>query len=82
MPWVDPRLLVVASCITCKFEHLGGQVLQDRCQIDGCTSANTFRIVTLAQQAMDSADRELQSSPRRASLGLPRRLRFPALASS
>jgi len=55
----DAALLVVASGVACQLEHLGGQVLHDGGQVDGCAGTNALAVVALPQQTMDPADGEL-----------------------
>ena len=42
-------LLVVTSGVSRKLQHLSGQVLQDSCQIDWCTSSDTLGILSLLE---------------------------------
>ena len=60
--WDDPGLLVVTGSISCQLEDLSSQVLHDSCQVDWGTSSNPLSIVALAEQPVDSAHRELQTS--------------------
>jgi len=57
----DPRLLVVACGVACQLENLGGQILHDGSQIDGCTGSDTLGIVALSQQTMDPSHWELKT---------------------
>ncbi|GBP89996.1 hypothetical protein EVAR_38902_1 [Eumeta japonica] len=52
----DPGLLVVARRVTGQLEHLGGEIFHNGGQVDGSTGADALRIVTLAQQPMNTAD--------------------------
>ena len=58
----DPGLLVVTGSITCQFQNFSSQVLHDCSQVDWGSSTYTFSIVALAQETMDTTDRELKSS--------------------
>ena len=55
----DPGLLVDTGGVSCQFQHLGGQVFQDSCEVHWGTSTNSFSVVTLSQETMDSAYWEL-----------------------
>ena len=70
----DPRLLVVASSVTCQLEYFGSQVLHDGRQVDGRAGADALRVVSFTQVTMDSTDGKLQAGARRAGLALPLRL--------
>ena len=59
----DPGLLVVTGSIACQFENLGGQVFHDCGQINGGSGTDTFGIVALAQQTMDTTHGELETCP-------------------
>ncbi|GBP92407.1 hypothetical protein EVAR_66803_1 [Eumeta japonica] len=56
----DPGLLVVARRVTGQLEHLGGEIFHNGGQVDGSTGADALRIVTLAQQPMNTADGEFE----------------------
>ena len=58
----DSRLLVIAGSVAGQLENFGGQVLHDGGQVDWGAGTDTFSVVALAQQTVDSADRELQTS--------------------
>ena len=64
----DARLLVVAGGVTCQLKDLGAQVLEDGGLVNGGTRTNTLGVVALLQETVDTADGELESSTRRASL--------------
>jgi hypothetical protein len=66
----DPGLLVVTGSIASQLEDLSSQVLHDGGQVDRGTSANTVSVVALAEQTVDTANRELKSSTARAGLCL------------
>ena len=76
----DPRLLVVAGCVTCQLENLGSQVLHNCSQINRRSGTDSLSIVALAQMAMNTTNGELETSTRRASLALS--LRFSTFATS
>ena len=58
----DPGLLVVTGGITGQFKNLSGQVFHNGSQVDRGTSTDTFGIVTLAQETMDTSNGELKTS--------------------
>ncbi|GBP89486.1 hypothetical protein EVAR_77066_1 [Eumeta japonica] len=66
----DPGLLVVARRVTGQLEHLGGEIFHNGGQVDGSTGADALRIVTLAQQPMNTADGELKTGSIRTRLRL------------
>lgn len=66
----DAGLLVVASRVSCQFQDLSGQILEYSSQVDGGTGTYTLSVVPLPQQPVHTANWKLQSSPRRAGLGL------------
>uniref|UniRef100_H2ZHR9 Uncharacterized protein n=1 Tax=Ciona savignyi TaxID=51511 RepID=H2ZHR9_CIOSA len=47
--WDDSGLLVVASGVTCQLKNFGAQVFEHSGEVDWCSSANTLRVVTVAQ---------------------------------
>lgn len=55
----DSRLLVVTSGVTGQLEHFSGQVFHDGRQVDRGAGTDSFGVVTLAQQTVNSADGEL-----------------------
>ena len=59
----DPGLLVVTGSIASELEDLSCEVLHDGRQVDWGTSTDTFGIVSLAEEAMDTSYGELKSSP-------------------
>merc|ERR1719295_1216888 len=59
----DPSLLVVTGSVACQFKDLSSQVLHDGSQVDGGAGTNTLSIVALAEETVNSAHRELKSSP-------------------
>ena len=61
VPGDDARLLVVASSIAGELEDLSGEVLEDRCEVNWCTSSNAGGDLHLSNVSCDTADRELES---------------------
>lgn len=59
--WNDSSLLVVTGSIASQFQNLSSQVLEDSSQVDWSTSTDSFGIVTLPHQTVDSTDGELES---------------------
>ena len=60
----DARSMVIASSIASQFEHLSGEVFHDCRQVHGRTSTNSFTIVSLLQEPVNTTNRELESSSR------------------
>ena len=58
----DTRLLVVASSVARQLENLGGKVLENGGEVDGRTSSDALRVVALAEQTVDTADGEGETS--------------------
>lgn len=58
----DTGLLVVASGIASQLEDLSREVLKDGGKVDGGTSTDTLGVVALAEQTVDTADGEGQTS--------------------
>ncbi|XP_035699560.1 histone H3-like centromeric protein CSE4 [Branchiostoma floridae] len=57
----DPGLLVVAGSVTSQLEDLGGQVLQHGRQVHRSAGTNALGVVSLSQEAMDAANRKLET---------------------
>merc|ERR1739838_328922 len=57
----DPGLLVVTGSIAGQLKDLGCEVLHDSSHVDWGSSTNTGSIVTLAEQTVDTSNRELES---------------------
>lgn len=74
------RLLVVAGGVAGQLENLSGQVLHDGCQVDWRTGTDALGVVTLAEQTVNSADRELKTSTAGPALRLS--LNFASLSAS
>ena len=66
----DPGLLVVTGSIASQLKDLSRQVLHDSSHVDGGSSSNTLSIVALAEETVDPAHGELESSTARPRLGL------------
>ena len=76
----DTCLLVITSGVAGKLEDLSCEVLHDGSQVHGGTSTNALSVVSFAEQTVDPANGELQTSPGRTGLGLS--LYFTALSAS
>lgn len=64
----DTGLLVVASGVASQLQNLGSEVLEDSSQVDRSTSTDTLGIVALAEQTVNTADGESQTSLGRAAI--------------
>ena len=62
----DTGLLVVTRGIASQFEDLSSQVLQDGSEVDRSTRTDALSVVALAQETMDTANGEGQTSFSRA----------------
>ena len=58
----DPGLLVVTGSIASQLKNLSCEILHDGSHVNRCSSSHTLSIVSLAEQTMDTSDRELESS--------------------
>jgi hypothetical protein len=58
----DTCLLVVTGSVTGELENLGSQVLEDGSQVDGSTGTDTLGVVALAEETVDTADGERETS--------------------
>lgn len=58
----DTGLLVVACGVASQLKNLSCEVLKDGSEIDGSTSTDTLGVVALAEQTVDTADGECQTS--------------------
>ena len=58
----DTGLLVVTGSVASQLENLSSEVLEDGGQVDGGTGTDTLGVVALAEQTMDTADGERQTS--------------------
>ena len=63
MSWDDSGLLVVTGSITGQLEDLSSEVLEDGSQVDRGTSTNALGVVALAEEPVDTANGELETSP-------------------
>jgi hypothetical protein len=57
----DTGLLVVAGSITGQLEDLSREVLKNGGEIDGSTGTDTLGVVALAEQTVDTTDRESET---------------------
>jgi hypothetical protein len=57
----DTSLLVVTSSVSSQFENFSHEVFQDGSEVNGSTGTNTLSVVSLAEQSVDTTDRELQT---------------------
>ena len=58
----DSCLLVVTGGVTCQFKNFSGKVFKNSGEVHWCTSSDTFSIVSLSQETMDTSNGELKSS--------------------
>jgi hypothetical protein len=58
----DTGLLVVTGGVTSQLEDFSGEVLEDGCEVDRSTGTNTLSVVTLAEQTVNTANGEGQTS--------------------
>jgi len=58
----NSRLLVITGSVTRQLKNLSRQVLEDGCEIDGSTGTDTLGVVALAEQTVDTTDRECETS--------------------
>ena len=80
MSWDNSGLLVITSSIASQLEDLSSEVLEDGSQVDRSTSPHSLSIVSFSEESVDSAHRELESSPAGTALCLS--LRLTAFAAS
>src|SRR5688572_4513547 len=76
----DSCLLVVAGSVTGQLEHFSCQVFHHGRKIDRSSGTDTFGVVALAKQTMNSANRELKTGTTRSALRLS--LHLTALSAS
>ena len=76
----DPGLLVVTGSVTSQLEDLSCQILHHCSHVHWGSSSNALSIVSLAEQTVDTSDRELETSTARPRLGLS--LHFSAFTTS
>jgi hypothetical protein len=58
----DTSLLVVAGGIASQLEDLSSKVLKDGCEVDWGTGTDTLSVVALAEQTVDTTNRESETS--------------------
>jgi hypothetical protein len=58
----DTGLLVVTGSVTGQLENLGSEVLEDGGKVDGSTGTDTLSVVALAEQTVDTTNREGETS--------------------
>lgn len=58
----DTGLLVVTGGVASQLENLSSEVFEDGSQVYGSTGTDTLGVVALAQQTVDTADGERQTS--------------------
>lgn len=56
MSGYDTGLLVVSGSVTCEFEDLGSEVLEDSGEVDGGTGTDSLGVVSLLQESVDTTD--------------------------
>lgn len=66
----DPGFLVVAGSVAGQLEDLSSQVLHDGSQVDWCSGTDSFGIVSLAEESVDSSYGELETRTGRSGFGL------------
>jgi hypothetical protein len=64
MPGDDTGLLVVTGGVAGQLENFGSEVLEDSGQVDRGTGTDTLSVVALAEQTMDTTDRERKTGLR------------------
>ena len=58
----DTGLLVVTSSVASQLKNFSGKVLEHSSQVDRSTSTDTLSVVALAEMAVDTTNREGQTS--------------------
>lgn len=58
----DTGLLVVTGGVSSQLENLSGEVLKNGSEVNGSTGTDTLSVVTLAEQTVDTANGEGQTS--------------------
>jgi hypothetical protein len=58
----DTGLLVVARGVASKLEDFGSQVLEDGSEVDGSAGTDTLSVVALAEETVDTANGERETS--------------------
>ena len=62
MPGDDTGLLVVTGGVASQLENPSSEVLENGGEVDGSTGTDTLSVVALAEQTVDTADGERQTS--------------------
>ncbi|CAH8485522.1 unnamed protein product [Schistosoma turkestanicum] len=62
MAWDDTCLLVVTSGVASQLEDFSRQIFKNSCQVNRGTSTDAFSVITLAEQTMNTTNRELETS--------------------
>jgi hypothetical protein len=65
----DTGLLVVAGSVASQLEDFGSQVLKDSGEVHGGTGTDTLSVVALAQETVDTTDRERETGLGRTAKG-------------
>lgn len=65
----DTGLLVVTSGVASQLKNFGRKIFENSGEVDGSTSADTLGVVALAEETVDTADRECETSLRRTAIG-------------
>ena len=65
-----PLLLVVTGSVASEFEDLGGEVFEDRSEVDGGACTDTLGVVAALEHTVDTTDWELETSFRGARCAL------------
>ena len=58
----DPGFLVVTGSVAGQLKNFGSQVLHDGSQVDWCSGTDSFSVVSLAEESVDSTYGELETS--------------------
>lgn len=58
----DTRLLVITGRVASQLEDFGREIFQNGGEVDGRTSTDTLSIVALAEQTVDTTNRERETS--------------------
>ena len=61
MPGDDPSLLVNSGCVAGQLNDLSSEVLHHGGEVDRGACTNQLGVVTLAEEPVDTTDRELKS---------------------
>lgn len=65
----DTGLLVVAGSVAGQLQDFSSKVLEDSSKVDGSTGTNTLGVVALAEQTVDTTNRERETGLGRAAGG-------------